>query len=217
LHTCFYRRATQPGRVYGAAVCYGRDHKPEAGWFLHNPNNQPTTKNYSSSPASSALHATDTPSRGSNRRRRRFVPLSYTTPRPGICISFSDKEFLRCYNSTRLVRRSIPCRIKFSLRLFYLSSVWGLSVSSYYLFGFLFGLLGLCCRPWPSGGVDSLLLGNSAEISGFGESPPVLAFLNSMVRVAGRKKGSCLSEVDFVGGIRGNSLLGVNSALLESS
>ena len=81
----------------------------------------------------------------------------------------------------------------------------------------LFGLLGLCRRPWPSGGVDSLLLGNSAEISGFGESPPVLAFLDSMVRVAGRKKGSCVSEVDFVGGIRGNSLLGVNSALLESS
>jgi hypothetical protein len=82
---------------------YGREHLAEkprlagSGWFVQKTertkvNNQPAKYIYSSSPCvSSALHATAYSLRREEAtgRARRFVPLSYTPARPGICISSS--------------------------------------------------------------------------------------------------------------------------------
>jgi hypothetical protein len=185
----FYRATQRAGRVYGAAVCvWARPPRREAGsaWFLHNPNNQPTRI---IPLLLSPLHSTQQILR---REEATVVDggdsFPFRTPLPGICISSSDKEspgatIPHDWSVDRfLVGSNSPC-------VHFTSSLGALGYQL--LVWLLFGLLGLCSRPWPSDGVDSLFLGNSAQIAGFGESP-ALVFLNSTLRVARRKKGSCL-------------------------
>lgn len=121
------------------------------------------------------LHSTQqhsTPARGSNRSGEAIrSPFVHPSPPRYLHLLFSpDKRILRCYNSTRLVsvdRFLVGSNSPIAFIYFIYTSPSG-ALSRFICFGFvqfvLFGGLSLCRRPWPSGGVDSLLLGNSAEI-----------------------------------------------------